>query len=241
MTELGGAAVERAGREAGGTHSGDDGVALRARRSGRGEASAALLLQAAGELLAERKSLDISIGDIARRSGLNSALIKYYFGNKDGLLLALVERDAAISINELSSLVNMPISAEKKLKMHIAGVINSYYRAPYLNRLLHYLIGNGEAATGQQIAAFFVKPVIDAQRAILKQGENEGRFRPCDPQLFYFGLIGACDHIFYATYSLRHVLGVDGVSDDLRQRYIAHLTELCMNGILLRPSEGGEA
>lgn len=207
------------------------------RRSGKGEASAALLLKAAGELLAERKSLDISLLDIAKRSGLNSALIKYYFGSKDGLLLALIERDASQAMSELDFLVHARLSAERKMKIHISGIINSYFRAPYLNRLLHYLMGDGDSAAARQIADFFVMPLIEAQRAILKQGEEEGAFRSCDPQLFYFSLVGSCDLIFQATSSLRHVLGLSGVTDDLRQRYITHVTDLCLSGLMVTPRD----
>ncbi len=50
-------------------------------------ATAAKLLVAAGDLMIERNSTDISLSDIAEKSGVNSALVKYHFGNKDGLLL----------------------------------------------------------------------------------------------------------------------------------------------------------
>jgi AcrR family transcriptional regulator len=40
----------------------------------------------------QRSSIDISLSDIAQKSGANAALVKYHFGNKDGLLLALLAR-----------------------------------------------------------------------------------------------------------------------------------------------------
>ena len=51
------------------------------------------LLVAASELMIERASIDVSLSDIAQKSGVNAALVKYHFGNKDGLLLALLARD----------------------------------------------------------------------------------------------------------------------------------------------------
>ena len=199
--------------------------------SKRGESSD-LLLQATGELLSERHSLDVTLIEIAQRSGLNSALIKYYFGNKDGLLLALLKRDAEKAIGELRHLVEMDLPADRKMRIHISGIINTYYRSPYLNRLLHHLIGDGQTKAGRKIAEFFVQPIVDAQRAILAQGEREGIFRPCDPNLFYFSLVGACDLIFHATTSFKNVLGTSDVDDNLRQRYIAHVTEMSLSGLL---------
>ena len=48
--------------------------------------------------MSDRHSIDVSLSEIAAHSGLNSALVKYYFGNKNGLLLALVEREAAAAL-----------------------------------------------------------------------------------------------------------------------------------------------
>lgn len=200
-------------------------------RVGRKTSSAQILLTAASELFIERRSLDISLSDIAQKSGLNSALTKYYFGNKEGLLLALVERDASQSLSALDALIKMDAPADRKMRIHIAGIINSYHRSPYLNRLLHSLIGNGETAASRKIAEFFVKPVVEAQRAILEQGEREGVFRHIDPEMFYFSMVGACDHLFFATHSLQPLFGEMTVTEDLRRRYTAHVTDIFLTAL----------
>ena len=60
------------------------------RLPGGRNATAEKLLVAASELMIERSSIEISLSDIAQKSGVNAALVKYHFGNKDGLLLALL-------------------------------------------------------------------------------------------------------------------------------------------------------
>ena len=62
------------------------------------------LLVAASELMIERASIEVSLSDIAQKSGVNAALVKYHFGNKDGLLLALLARDAATEMSQLEYL-----------------------------------------------------------------------------------------------------------------------------------------
>lgn len=197
-----------------------------------------LLLDSVAALLSQRNNLEISFTEIAAHSGLNAALIKYYFGNKEGMLLALVERQASIALSGLERLMVMNLPADEKLRVHISGVINTYYRTPYLFRLLHHLLEESETA-GRKITEFFVSPLIQSQRAILEQGQKEGTFRPCDPDLFYFSLTGACDHIFFASGLLRNVQGLTSVTDELRRRYIDHVTDIFLTALLVNGPKAG--
>src|SRR3981081_959801 len=72
------------------------------------------LLVAASKLMIERSSIDVSLSDIAQKSGVNAALVKYHFGNKDGLLLALLARDAATEIAQIEYLLAQPIHPSAK-------------------------------------------------------------------------------------------------------------------------------
>lgn len=193
-----------------------------------------LLMQAAGELMIERGSVDISLSDIAQRSGLNSALVKYYFGGKNGLLLELLRTVLGPPMAELAPLLDMPMSAPEKLRIHISGVVNSYFKYPYVNRLMHYLLAEDQEEFGRVIADEIARPLADAQASILRQGVEEGVFRETDPMLFYFHLIGACDHLFYGAYILRHVFSVEAVNADLKRRYVDHLYNVVLEGITAR-------
>src|ERR1700722_12952414 len=88
------------------------------------------LLVAASELMIERSAIEISLSDIAQKSGVNAALVKYHFGNKDGLLLALLARVAATEMAQLEYLLAQPITPTAKLRLHIAGIIRAYHQFP---------------------------------------------------------------------------------------------------------------
>src|ERR1700743_2726628 len=75
------------------------------------------LLVAASELMIERASIEISLSDIAQKSGVNAALVKYHFGNKDGLLLALLARDAATEMSNLEYLLSQTMTPTGNLKL----------------------------------------------------------------------------------------------------------------------------
>src|SRR5438132_13484402 len=149
------------------------------------------LLVAASELMIERCSIEVSLSDIAQKSGVNAALVKYHFGNKDGLLLALLARDAATEVANLEYLLAQPIAPTAKLKLHIAGIIRAYHQFPYMNRLIHYLLHESNPEAADEVSKFFVAPLLDFHRRLLAEGIRCGEFRKVDPVLFYTSLIGA--------------------------------------------------
>src|SRR5262245_33662615 len=91
------------------------------RLPGGKNSTAEKLLVAASELMIERAAIEVSLSDIAQKSGVNAALVKYHFGNKDGLLLALLARDAATEMSQLEYLLAQKITPTQKLRLHIGG------------------------------------------------------------------------------------------------------------------------
>jgi len=195
-------------------------------------ATAEKLLVAASELMISRSSIEISLSDIAQKSGANAALVKYHFGNKDGLLLALLARDAATEVTNLEFLLAQPIPPTAKLKLHINGIIRAYYRFPYMNRLIHYLLHESSAGAADEVSKFFVAPLLDFHRRLLEEGVAQGEFRAVDPVLFYTSLIGACDHLFFGRHAMSRAIGVGPVTDDVCRQYIAHMEALICGGIV---------
>ncbi|WP_439396192.1 TetR family transcriptional regulator [Bradyrhizobium sp. PMVTL-01] len=211
------------------------------RLPGGKNSTAEKLLLAASELMIERSSIEISLSDIAQKSGANAALVKYHFGNKDGLLLALLARDAATEMSNLEYLLAQPITSTAKLKLHIGGIIRAYHRFPYMNRLIHYLLHETSADSADEVSKFFVAPLLDFHRRLLAEGISRGEFRATDPVLFYTSLIGACDHLFFGRHAMSRATGVGPVTDEVCRRYIKHMETLICGGILTQAAEAAAA
>ena len=63
------------------------------------------------------------------------------------------------------------------------------------------------------------------------RAEKKRSAAPIDPQLFYFSATGAADRFFSARLVLRHCFDQDTLTDELRDRYKAHIIDLIMAGI----------
>ena len=191
------------------------------------------LLDAASEIMRQGDIDDVSLSELARRSGLNSALVKYYFGNKAGLLRALIDREWSVRVRSVEALLAKDVDPEAKLRIHMAGVVDNFFRQPYTHRLLMRMIRESEPAEGRRLAESYLKPMFAAYAALIGEGVAAGVFRPVDPQLFYFTVIGAADRFFTAQIALRYCSGTEVLDEGLRQRYRDHLDQFVVAGILV--------
>lgn len=205
-------------------------MTAQAARAPEGTGARERLLEAAAGLIVERQSLDISLADIAGRSGLNSALVKYYFGSKMGLLLALLRRDAARPLAEMAELLTLDISAAQKMRLHLRGIMTTYKRTPYLNSLVHTLLHGAEDSVREETHRLLVQPVFDCQRRILDEGLATGEFRAVDHRIFYLAAIGACDQFMQTDAVVK--LSSEGTDRDwFRDQYIAYVADMIVAGL----------
>ena len=192
------------------------------------------LVAAAREIMTERNAVEFSLQDVAARSGLNSALVKYHFGNKDGLLLAILERDAEISLKQVEKLLAREMPATQKLSLHMSGIIETYFRKPYMNRLVHMLVHERGDEAAQQVSRFFVEPLARFQRQMLEEGVKSGEFKEVDPGFFYHAVGSACDALFRWHPESRRIWGVATINDAQRRRYADFVVDLVLNGLVKR-------
>jgi TetR/AcrR family transcriptional regulator len=190
------------------------------------------LLETASAIMREGDIVDISLSELSLRSGLNSALVKYYFGNKAGLMRALLDRDMADIVRTVDALMAKDMDPESRLRRHIGAVVDTYYKTPYLNRLLMRLVRESDEDEAHRIADSYLTPLSRAYDKLIEDGIRQGVFRQVDPQLFYFTLTGAADRFFSARLVLKHCYDTDTLTEQLRDRYREHCIDFIMAGIL---------
>jgi AcrR family transcriptional regulator len=193
-----------------------------------------MLLQAARDVMAESNDVDVPLSRIAARCGLNSALVKYYFGNRQGLLFALMDDILSRGIHQMQELSTMEMDPVEKLKLHIRGMVTVYFRYPFINRVFHKLFLDPEF--GDKMATQVSTPLTMAQKALLTEAVEAGMIKPIEPMYFYFIVVGACDHLFFGHHVMRAAYGIDRIDDALMRDYANVLIDLIMNGLRIDPT-----
>jgi TetR/AcrR family transcriptional regulator len=191
------------------------------------------LIEAASQIMREGDTIDLSLSELSLRAGLNSALVKYYFGNKNGLMLALLDRDMGNIVFSLGALLAKDMPPEDKLRIHIGAVIDTYYAFPYLNRLLMRMVRDSAPVEAARIADLYLKPISKVYDALIAEGVKAGKFRKLDPQFFYFTVTGAADRFYSSRLVLRHCYNQDDFKENMRDAYREHSIDLIMRGLLV--------
>ncbi|MDP4757806.1 MAG: TetR family transcriptional regulator [Sphingorhabdus sp.] len=191
------------------------------------------LIEAASQIMREGDTIDLSLSELSLRAGLNSALVKYYFGNKNGLMLALLDRDMGNIVFSLGALLAKDMPPEEKLRIHIGAVIDTYYAFPYLNRLLMRMVRDSAPVEAARIADLYLKPISKVYDALIAEGVKAGKFRKLDPQFFYFTVTGAADRFYSSRLVLRHCYNQDDFNENMRDAYREHSIDLIMRGLLV--------
>jgi TetR/AcrR family transcriptional regulator len=179
-----------------------------AKRTRDAEATKEALLRAATELFARDGYDGVRVDAIARRAGVNKALISYYFRGKKNLYRAAIEssfREVFYLAERLGDETRPPGGL---LAEFVAGFADLATRVrPHFPALfLREVLSTGRAAPE---AVAYIAGIARRFQEILNRGASEGTLRPIHPAHLYLHLVGSLA-FFFATEPARTRLAKRG-------------------------------
>jgi len=143
---------------------------------GEGEAVRRALLEAARELFAERGFEAVTLREIAAAAGVNAAMVHYYFGNKQGLYLAILSEGAAPLLAHLERALERPdADGEQVVREFLTRFAATMAREPWLPQLFMREVLSADGPLREQFVERFAARGARALRALLRRDRRRGR------------------------------------------------------------------
>lgn len=184
---------------------------------------------AAEELFAARGFDGAAIRDIAKNAGVNSAMIHYYFGNKEGLYRAMLE-GAASSVR---ALLIETTSGSGSTRERLARFVDAYaaymLSQPNLARILYREMLTG-AKHIKHIAQQYAAANYTMLRTMISDGVKRGELRAIDAELAPISLMGMVVIFQFLRPIIAIALGKTEYDERFVSRVAAHTIDLFLYG-----------
>jgi AcrR family transcriptional regulator len=131
----------------------------------------------------------VAMDDIARRAGVNKAMIYYHFADKLALYRAIVSEGLQAMSETVAAIASSTEAPPHKLDRFIAAFVGMTEDRPWMPAMMLREIAEGAPRLDPQTMGH-MRGVIAGFAAILKQGQDQGVFRQVHPILAYEFIVG---------------------------------------------------
>jgi TetR/AcrR family transcriptional regulator len=147
------------------------------------------ILEAASAEFAGRGFAATRVDRIARRAGVNKAMIYYHFGSKQRLYRDIV-REILVAIRTRERTIAAGDDPpERKIDSFIEAFVGEAQSRPHMPPIMMREVAEG----GRHLDAGTLRIIVgvfESMLAILDQGRRTGVFAPVHPLLMYFTIVG---------------------------------------------------
>lgn len=147
------------------------------------------ILDAATDVFADAGFAGARMDEIAKRAGVNKAMIYYRIGDKKALYTKVLHEVFGTTAERIARHITQEHFPEEKLKAYITHLANTVERNPSMP----YIIMREMASMGRQlneVIAGDLKNILAIVREILDDGITKGVFVRTDPLLLHLMVVG---------------------------------------------------
>lgn len=193
------------------------------------EATQAQILDAAESEFAKHGLSGARIGNIAKRAGITTAMIHYYFNNKEGLYLAVLQRPVREIQEILQQLKLRELPPEEALSECIKGIIDYESKHRHRAMIMFHEANQNQGKYFQQLnwAGNFA-----AVLEVIERGIRLGIFRSVDPFLTMIEITGICVMYFTCYENIKHLRpDLDWLSEERIKMHTSQTIDLVIRGL----------
>ncbi len=193
------------------------------------------ILAAATEEFAARGLAGARVDAIATRARANKRMLYHYFGNKDALFTAVLER-AYADIRAREGALDLDRTAPREAMRRLVRFTFRYFvDNPHFVALLNSEnLHRARHVRGSPRVVGINGPLIDALARLLARGAKTRQFRAgVDPLQLYITIAGVCYFYFSNVHTLSTIFARDLLAPAALARREAHVVEVVLG--FLRP------
>jgi TetR/AcrR family transcriptional regulator len=188
------------------------------------------LIKAAMELLEKLPPAKVTRAAVARQARVDPSLIRYYFRDRDSLLVAVLQR--IIGEARAQHVPSQGGSAAERLRDRVRGVFQFNATYPFVHRLVAEEIAPSASAEAREAFQRENQGAIAAYDELLKEGSKDGSLRRVDPVLLHIAVLGMCEFFVGSGAMMHDSLGKSS-APPAAKRYAEFVSTLVVDG--LRP------
>ncbi|NPU84936.1 MAG: TetR/AcrR family transcriptional regulator [Syntrophaceae bacterium] len=148
------------------------------------------ILRAAAEVFAESGFPGARVDEIARRAGVNKAMLYYHVGDKKNLYEEVVRSIIGKTAERLEEEIGQADTPERKMRIYMRRFAATLDENPVIPPIMMRELASG-GQTLPQAAVEGVARVVSLVSTILDEGVKKGVFRSVNPFLIHMLVAGA--------------------------------------------------
>jgi TetR/AcrR family transcriptional regulator len=204
---------------------------------GKNSVGPASLLRAARELLENLPPAQVTRAELARHAGVDPNLIRYYFKDRDSLLLAVVD-EIVEEESKIAARATAGGTPVERLRAQIRHSLEFHQRHPYFHRLLIEEIATWKSQRARQLFHRLNHATIDLYAGIFRDGSKAKSLRALDPVLVHIAVIGMCEFFMSSKLLLEDALGKSADPMKHARRYADTVVQFLVDGARARAHTG---
>jgi TetR/AcrR family transcriptional regulator len=191
-----------------------------------------LLIARTCELLRELPPSRVTRAQVARYTGVDPTLIRYYFKDRSSLLMAVAEEVTSQFPGILAeALRKSEQSPQGHLRARIGALLDLNVTYPFFHRLIVEEVMTSKAAAARALLGKLTERGVGAYTAILAAGAKDGSLRSVDSALLFLSIIGVCE-FFVAGLPILRIAAADKHDEAaMTARYKSFICDLLLNGL----------
>ena len=173
------------------------------------------LLAAATRLFAEKGFAGVSIRQLAEAAGVNSAMISYYYGGKEGLYEAVLTTQYERLLGKFEAIAVLEAPVKEKIRQYAEVIrLNHTAEQPLMARLIQRELTSPTACM-EKVVRNYTSRIARIVSGIVQQGVEDGEFRQDIPPLFAtLALAGMLNFYFILREATRAIVPIFSVGDE---------------------------